>query len=260
MACIGASWRPHWSLVVSRSRSSTSTDWSNLVEAASRAVGISGIKLTGIADRIIARQVGHQLSLSTFRAGDNDFSHDQVRTPRFWRALMAADALTIRFTRVSYNTAHGIDLSMDELRAELGDDLDPDVWVKHDRTKLDTTIRQAEAEIAFLRHATMAELAERLDVRVEFDEGRVVSFADLIESTLDSHLARTLVRNGFIERHFSLYVSQFYGLRVNANVMDFILHNVETGTTDMEFTFSGPEDIDDLLREVVARSSANPAR
>jgi hypothetical protein len=158
----------------------------------------------------------------------------------FWRKYAAGNA-PLAF--VFYDRFRGnrvIDLSREELHRATGYSLDPAAWERASVTDVDQKIVETQVEIEFFSRADLQQLYERPDVEVSVGDTRM-AFSTRVSTLLGSKLATDLVGGGFIDRYFTLYTSTFPGEKVNANAMNFILKNVDTGSVDFYFTLSADE-------------------
>jgi hypothetical protein len=130
----------------------------------------------------------------------------------------------------------------------LDEDLSPDKWKQHDVEAARRELATVEAARNLLGHADMQDLFGRRDFCLDKD-GTECSFAQITEQTLESKLAVDLVTNGYIDRNFTLYVSQYHGVLVSGQAMNFILHNVQPDIPDLNFRFDAETDIAAVLRE-----------
>lgn len=158
----------------------------------------------------------------------------------FWRKYAAGNA-QISFSHYDpYRGQRVVDLSRKELQRATGYSLDPNAWESSSASDIDQRIAETQAEIAFFSSADLQQLYERRDVEVSVG-GTPMTFSERVSTLLGSKLATDLVAGGFIDRYFTLYTSTFPGEKVNANAMNFILKNVDTGSIDFYFTLSADE-------------------
>lgn len=66
---------------------------------------------------------------------------------------------------------------------------------------------------------------------------------------MKSDLARDLVKHGYIDRNFTLYATQFYGRFAGADVATFIVQTVQTNGMDINYEFTSPGALANLLAE-----------
>jgi hypothetical protein len=176
-----------------------------------------------------------------------DIRYDSVVIPAsdlhedtFWRKY-AAGNLPLAFSYYDrYRGQRVVDLSRKELQRATGYSLDPDAWERTSASEIDQRIAETQAEIEFYSSADLQQLYERSDVEVGVGDTSI-TFSNRVSTLLGSKLATDLVAGGFIDRYFTLYTSTFPGDKVNANAMNFILRNVDTGSIDFYFTLTVDE-------------------
>jgi len=191
-----------------------------------------------------------------FRIGSKDFDASAVTGYAFWVAV----AKNKGFNIMAGNTGTVIK-GLDE--AELGvffpEALDADRWRAYDESVALATLADIETDIEDLRGAGFEELAKMprstLDPEPERDpasDGAAAqpqTFAQLLETTLKSDLARDLVRRGYIDRNFSLYAAQFYGSFTGLDVANCMVRHVQTNTMAIDYDLSREGAVANLLEE-----------
>ncbi|GAA5194022.1 P-loop NTPase fold protein [Arthrobacter gyeryongensis] len=198
----------------------------------------------------IALVLGHTgFSFNDIRYDGTPIPLDDMRTKGFWQKYAAGTAdLSFTYHNPYRGVAQVSGLTREELERATGDSLDPSNWEFSARAEIDAEITAARRDIAFLSKADVSDLIGRPDLKMKRYAGAAVSFAERAASLLGSKLAVELVTQGFIDRYFTLYTSTFVGERVNANAMNFILKNVDTGSIDFYFPLS-PEEAKAVLHE-----------
>jgi|JI8StandDraft_1071087.scaffolds.fasta_scaffold05434_4 hypothetical protein len=187
----------------------------------------------------------HQVSV-----GSTPYTLEQLTTPAFWKAAAAAASIQVQLTP-NYSGTSPLTPSLDDLRAELGDPINPAQWAKIDVARLQRQRRLNTDRVPQLQHADFHELATLFWATIpvaELTEDRLPptvpegatdpSFSDLIDATLQSDLARKLVRRGHITEHFALYAGQYYDTRVPRDARQFLMQHVDPGIPDIYATFS----------------------
>lgn len=181
-------------------------------------------------------------------ANGQEFTAEQLRTPAFWPQLMASETgLSVAIVHQGY-TYHQLTITLADLRAVLDDNLDSQDWIDETRQKLTAEHTQIQTKLQLVRRGDIEKLMTDDDFTVTIGE-QTHPFSTMVEKTVRSKLAVELIRSGYIDRNFTLYVSQYYGVRVSADVMTFIVRSVQTGTADMHYPFFNPADIETLLTE-----------
>lgn len=180
----------------------------------------------------------------TTSMGSSTYSNEDLRTADFWRAFVAGQ----QQLSVTAQYRGSLQFSFDDVREALGDDLSPTRWERQVRDSLNRRLATIDDTREFLLHADMGNLMARPEFEIRVG-GQDLSFADLAERQLSSRLALELVAEGYIDRNFTLYASQFFGVHVGPQAMNFILHNVQPNRMDVNYSFSSPADIEAVLDE-----------
>lgn len=193
--------------------------------------------------------LGHVgFSFTDVRYDGNPIPLEDLRTKAFWQKYAAGNADISFAYNNPYRGTHLSILTREELERATGESLDPSTWERTASASIDARITAAREDIAFLGKADVSDLMERSDLKVSRNTGAAVSFAERATSLLGSDLAVELVAQGYIDRYFTLYTSTFVGERLNANAMNFILKNVDTGSADFYFRLS-PDEARAVLNE-----------
>jgi hypothetical protein len=199
-----------------------------------------------------------------FVLGSNPFTSDGVTAPAFWEAVVASPAITLE-ARQTTPSAWSLLSTMNQNHLEA---LFPEVlkgrWEERNAEAVQEELQQLEREIEDLRGADFRDLvnADKFTLTVpvpskddpdEADEGpngtEDVTFSKLVEKTLTSYLAYDLVRQGYIDRNFTLYATQFYGDFTGVDVATFIVQTVQNNSMDINYQFTSPGALPNLLAE-----------
>jgi hypothetical protein len=193
--------------------------------------------------------LGHAgFSVSDVRYDGKPIPLEDMRTTAFWQKYAAGNA-DLSFTYHNpYRGTLASTLTREEVERTTGESLDPSKWECSARADIEAQITATRRDIAFLSKADVSELMSRPDLKMTRNTGTAVSFAERATSLLGSKLAVELVAQGYVDRYFTLYTSTFVGERVNANAMNFILKNVDTGSMDFYFPLT-PEEARAVLQE-----------
>lgn len=180
---------------------------------------------------------------------------DTLLDPAAWRELASGTPQRVRLQNPRTGGTFDLQFTADQLKSRLGAEIDPDAGADDETLE---KIRAAEADLEFLRHHTWKQLAARDDftaelatLGVEPAEGidlGAMSFRAAVDAILESELAKELVRRGFIDSHFALYSSTFYGGHVSRDAMEYIRRSIEPGQSDASFSLS-TEDVQQILVE-----------
>ncbi|WP_163275123.1 hypothetical protein [Cellulomonas iranensis] len=179
--------------------------------------------------------------------------------PEAWKGIAAGDVqlLSIQVPSAYYGPqTYQLPFDRELLERLLGTALSADEWEELDIAETESAIAQAERKIDFLRHHTWQQLCEEAGLTLpaadpDADEPAIRTgrtFDDLIDETLESDLARDLVRHGFLTSHFALYTSSYYGQHLSRDAMEYITRCIEPGEPDITFTLDD-EDVVQILRE-----------
>ncbi|MFC0532015.1 YobI family P-loop NTPase [Phytohabitans kaempferiae] len=210
-----------------------------------------GQRLNWHAEVIRRSGNNHHYTLESYMIGAETFTHAQAGTVGFWRALIAeGNGLTANF-RAAYQSPLQVHISEADIRELFRGELDLDDWDSREREALDAEREAVNAEITVLRKADFTDLAANPAFTLDRDSAEV-TFEAFLGETIRSEVARDLIRRGFIDQNFALYVAQYYGERVSIRAMNFIVQHVQPNVPDTYYAFNGPDDIAGVLRETNA--------
>lgn len=179
-----------------------------------------------------------------------------------WEEIASGEAQNMA-VNPGHRDTRTLSFTTDHLAKLLGVSLDPTDWKCADLSEIAGDLDKAEEQIQFLRHHTWETLCERPDltlVPASFEAGAgpdaakedapntPASFDQLVRSTLESDLARDLVRHGFLTSHFALYASSYYGTHLGPDAMEYIRRNIEPGVPDPTYALDA-EAVTQILRE-----------
>jgi hypothetical protein len=182
----------------------------------------------------------------------------ELRKSTFWKGWLGDESLRLT---IAYQTnanfayygvqtiAQSLTVSLEDLRVALGDPLKLEEWESADLKSLQATVEEKTLLRDFLKGSTMMQLAERPDLVLDTDHGSE-SFVAMTERHLGKGLALDLVRAGYIDRNFSLYVSLYYDDTVTAPARNYIIHSVESSTVDIHAEIGTGPQIEAMLDEV----------
>lgn len=229
------------------------------------------------ATKLLARRVGLRLAAlgkaeleranytgwePNFSVGSNTYKVDALTSTSFWEAVVDAGTISIQ---ASQNPPYGSTTSLNTLSRASLEGLFPEVlrgaWEERNTAAIQETLEQLDRQINTLRGAGFQDLIEcneytltdqpanGLDAVEETDQ---TTFADVVKRNLKSELARDLVKHGYIDRNFSLYAAQFYGDFTGVDVATFVVQTVQTNGVDINYKFTSPGAIANLLAETDA--------
>lgn len=187
------------------------------------------------------------------KVGNRDFDSGQLSDYRFWAAVAKARSLDIVLAMQPSGGQTTVAQTFDEdgLLMFAPEALDAERWAAFDRDAIDAEVAEKEREIDELRRAGFAELAAT-GFTLTLQDGEAAAgnptdleapkgphtFAQLIEVTLKSKLARELVRRGYVDRNFSLYAAQFYGNFTGVDVANFMVQHVQPNVMNIDYDLS----------------------
>lgn len=171
----------------------------------------------------------------------------QLREPAFWSRVVR-DGAPVSLTVGIGRSGATFQISAARLSQLLGQEFDGDGWENVDRPEVESDIAACNRAIDFLRHHTWQEACTSQHlVGVDVD-GKPTSFGGFVQTVLTSDLARQLVRRGFINDYFTLYISQYYGEHLRRDALNFIVHAIDANEPDYLYALE-PEDVAAILTE-----------
>ena len=175
---------------------------------------------------------GVRSTTATYQYQGEAVDDNKMQSDEFWNEVTESHgAITVSY-RSSYGT-QSYEVPYDTLQSIVQNDLNAETWKKDERKRLELLNDEARKDIAFLDCADMSDLMSRPKFKHE-DK----SFEHIAEDTLKSKLAVELVRNGYIDRNFTLHTSVFHDSRVSPNAMNYIMRHVDPRVVDTAFQLS----------------------
>lgn len=140
----------------------------------------------------------------------------------------------------------------------LNEPLNPDQWDASLEESLKTDIAGCEENLQMLRRAQMGDLIRNPEFKLDFEKEHL-SFSEIARKLLDGDdLTYQLIRNGYVNRNFTLYTATYHDNRVSAAAQNFIMLHVERDLMDEHFELTGP-DIKGVILECGRTSLVEPA-
>lgn len=215
--------------------------------------------------RPVAKKLGEQLlvfgtSLKTasqwnsyphiyFQVGGRTFESTEVSEYTFWGAVAESrEVRALASLSATSGGQHLISLMEQQLGTLFPEAFGANAWDEVDAQFIRDEMDTLDHDITFLRGADFVDLAGESRFALTIDDGES-TFAEMIDTTLKSQMARELVKQGYLDRNFALYASQFYGHFSGIDVANFLVRNVQTNTMDIQYPFEGPSSIANLLAE-----------
>ncbi len=181
-----------------------------------------GAELQNMVERWLSRMSRPTHNVSFVLAG-RQWTPNEVMTVEFWeQAIDSGQPIEVRDPSDLAFT-----LSASTLRDDLGSVV-PGSWAARASGDVSLAIEKTRRDQQELRRADFADLA-RPRVPLELD-GADADFAGWVKSTVDGDpMLVDLICEGFLDRNFPLYASQFYGVVASANAMTYVVQHLQTG-------------------------------
>lgn len=197
--------------------------------------------------QVTARSMGHASGWTNAYEFDGDSLADhEIYGAELWTRV-ARENLPLEVTLGKGQQDVVLNLTADDLRSITHNPLTASEWSDVSDEDLRQAREEAAAEADQISHLTMQQLFARTDVTTESDKDEV-NFAQIVESSLKSRLARSLVREGHLDEYFAIYAAQFHGERVNDAAQNFIMRHVDRGLPDHLYPLS-PSEAAAIIRE-----------
>ncbi|MFJ4233839.1 hypothetical protein [Cellulosimicrobium cellulans] len=211
--------------------------------------------------------------------GSNGFALEQVTTVPFWEAVAEAGQVDLQVTSTpGRNGQHLVWLRSAQIDVLFPEAVDAERWAQIDEDEVQAELARLDRDVAFLQGADFGDLAgadefkhtgghdsaeDENDNGIEDDgsdndgsdndgsdnDNEGTSFGQLVETTMKSDLARALVKRGYLDRNYALYAAQFYGDFAGVDVATFVVQNVQTNTMEIDYKFTSPGAVRNLLSE-----------
>jgi hypothetical protein len=191
--------------------------------------------------------LGHtrpNLNQTAVQVGGNQYALSAATSQEFWHEVLS---ITGPINLIVAGSWRSVDRAT--LGRVVGTGLEPDDWQPEARAARSERVREAEKEIGEVRWADLTTIFGMPDLTVTTQHGQI-SLRQMATRTLESPLAVDLLTSGYIDRNFALYVAQYYDVHLGPSAMNFILHVVERGAQDFEYTFDDARDVPDLIEEL----------
>jgi hypothetical protein len=177
------------------------------------------------------------------------FTEENINSYEFWGVVARAQRVTVMLSPHASRGGTAIfDLNRRELELLFPEALEADRWREIDEQEFADELAELDRQVEFLRGADFDDLATAGEYFVDLD-GSALTFQQAIDNTMKSDLARDLVKRGYLDRNFTLYSAQFYGHFTGVDVATFIVQSVQTNTMEIDYRFTSPEAVQNLLRE-----------
>lgn len=197
-----------------------------------------------ITGQVTVSLAGQYSSVGHFNDPEHPAGFDELRTVAFWARALESP-VTPWALEINGPYASGR-IALADLEDAVQERVSLVHWSDARRAEVQARIAQLELDKQFLREASMADLA----YHPEFRTATRQSMDDLIDDTLKSKLAAELVRRGYIDWNFSLYVGRYYAGRITVRAKNFIVHQVQRNVMGVSISLT-EEDAEDILRESI---------
>jgi len=187
-----------------------------------------------------------------FTVDSTRYDVDHAGTPEFWDAVVQAASIALG-ARQGPQTAAPLQ-PLGTMNQQHLEALFPEVlkgrWEERNGAAVQEELQQLDREIDELRGADFRDLVNTDQFTLAVPgTTEDLTFDELMHGTLKSDLARDLVRQGYIDRNFTLYAAQFYGEFTGVDVATFIVQTVQTNSMDINYQFTSPGAFANLLAE-----------
>ncbi|WP_156959383.1 hypothetical protein [Nocardia sp. BMG51109] len=216
-----------------------------------------GKRLMGIGE--VARdRTGWTAWQLLFVVASTTYNCDDITRPTFWEAVAASPNIAVQAVQ---NPEYNSPSALTDLTGERLDHLFPEIlhdrWEQLRAEEVADELQQLDRDIEALRGASFSTLvnADKFTITVAMPAGddagntEELSFGELADRTLKSSMARDLVKHGYIDQNFTLYAAQFYGDFTGVDVATFIVQTAQPNTMDINYQFTSPGAIANLLAE-----------
>lgn len=194
-----------------------------------------------------------------FSFTSRQFDSGGVTEPEFWEVVSGARTVALLASSNPHdrNPHQLITLSQEHLEGLFPEALEVG-WELTSAAATRKELQQLDREIEELRSADFQNLANAnkftitVPTRGEDEADKTaedLTFSEFVDRTLKSALARDLVKQGYIDRNFTLYAAQFYGDFTGVDVATFIVQTVQTNSMDINYQFTSPGAFANLLAE-----------
>lgn len=169
----------------------------------------------------------------------------ELRSAHFWTVLLTGPAKIVHL-----HAATGLSLSITpgDLESALGERLSIETWADGYRQQCVSDREFLENQRAFLRRASLRDLVEYPGLRANPGDPESMNMEEFMQCTLSSDLARQLVRHGYIDWNFPVYVGHYYGHYVSIPAKNFIVDYVDRNQIGLTVPLD-TADIIGILRE-----------
>ncbi|WP_460464369.1 YobI family P-loop NTPase [Arthrobacter pigmenti] len=224
-------------------------DLRRLDSVASRSTRL-GARLQDVLVSRVATQ--HDSSQIQVNAAGRRFAWAELKTVQFWQSYLENEG----DLQVTSPNPYSVTLSFEKVQSLIGERLDIDDWARGDRQDLLDRISRASSEQLRFSHASLQAAVCATGDLLRYDN-EDVPLADVAMRIFDgSQVVVDLIREGYIDENFTLYVTQFPG-ESSASAMNFIIKSVQPNVMDIEYHFGAGDEVDaaDIEAALASESS-----
>lgn len=171
----------------------------------------------------------------------------EQREPQFWSTVIQ-EQVPITITLGYGWSPLAVEVLPTALSQVLDVDIDAEGWDDSDRPQIESDIAACKRSIEFLMHHTWQDASTSQRLSGKDEQGSPETFRACVDRLLDSELARQLVRRGYINDYFTLYISQYYGQHLRRDALNFIVHAIDKNEPDFTYPLESA-DVDAILAE-----------
>jgi len=218
-----------------------------------------GARLCAVSEAAM-QQYGSHGYYPRFIVAEQGFKSEQVSTPTFWAAVAEAGRIDVQATRnPDSNGSILLSLHRAQIDGLFPETFDADRWEEIDEDEVRARLDQHDRDVTFLQGADFGTLASADRFKLTDDGSPTddidkkyigLPFGTIVDETMNSDLACELVKRGYIDRNYALYAAQFYGDFAGVDVATFVVQSVQTNTMDIDYRFTTPGAVGNLISEV----------
>lgn len=218
-------------------------------QRAKRAIDL-GEQLLTLRDTLVTASGQYGGPLSSIFIDDHEVAEDEVRSTDFWHAVDKGEPVTFG----PPGTRSALTFTAGDLASLMGSSRTTGEWLETETPTYEADLQTARRDVWFLRHHTWKQLYATHRFSINLETGapastrNVATFRQICERVLSSKLACDLVRDGFIDENFALYVSTFYGEHLRPAATEYLMRCVRTGEADVSFLLNA-DDVDAIINE-----------
>ncbi|MDR6120122.1 hypothetical protein QE370_003306 [Aeromicrobium sp. SORGH_AS981] len=198
-------------------------------------------------------QPDYSQSRIQIQADGTPFGWDDLLGVDFWRTFLNAEEPL----SINYDTNHfqpqavSATLSFAKVETLIGESLDSADWAERDRSELKEEIADATAKQLTYAHASLRYALNASELDFTYREKKQTLEAHASGVFQDAEVVLGLLRAGYLDENFTLYVTQFPG-DSSASAINFILKAVQRNEMDIDYHFGSDNAVDtDDIRAVL---------